>query len=109
MPDLEALINYPPVGRCIYCGADAGEAELTDEHIVPFALGGRSVLPKSSCRRCAHITGSVVERFCLRQMLGAVRTQRGFPTRRPKERPQTFQFTARVGSRDEERTEEFRL
>ncbi len=27
--------KYAPAGRCIYCGADA---DLTDEHIIPFAL-----------------------------------------------------------------------
>ena len=36
------------VGSCIYCGATD---QLTDEHIIPLALGGRFVLPDSSCAK----------------------------------------------------------
>jgi len=48
--------RFPPINKCIYCG-DTGR--LTDEHIVPYALGGRDVLPESSCVACAKITGKV--------------------------------------------------
>ena len=40
------VFHYPPVGRCIYCGATD---ELTDEHIIPFSLGGVLILDKASC------------------------------------------------------------
>ena len=79
--------KYPPVGRCIYCGTS--DSRLTDEHIIPFGLEGRTVFPKSSCLPCAKITGSV-EQFCLRTMFGVARAHLGLGTRRPKERPPTF-------------------
>lgn len=41
---------YQPVNVCIYCG---GTGALSDEHIIPFGLGGRWVLPKASCAECA--------------------------------------------------------
>jgi hypothetical protein len=44
---------------CIYCGTQADQTEakeLSDEHIIPYALGGNLVLPKASCDRCAKET-----------------------------------------------------
>lgn len=79
--------RYRSVGFCIYCGATEGQ--LSDEHIIPFALGGDYLLPKSSCAACAKIT-SGIEQFCLRTMFGPLRMMLGFPTRRPKERPTTL-------------------
>ena len=38
--------TYAALGRRLYCGADG---TLSDEHIIPLGLGGRWVLPKSSC------------------------------------------------------------
>ena len=58
--------TFAPCGRCVYCGAIT---ELSDEHIVPFGLGGRWVLPKASCSVCSVKT-SRIERTCLRTMLG---------------------------------------
>ena len=75
--------TYATVGRCIYCG---GNKALSDEHIVPLGLGGRWVLPKSSCIECAKLTGAF-ERTCLRTMYGPLRMYFDLPTRRPKERP----------------------
>ena len=46
--------TYKPVGRCIYCGS---EKNLEKEHIIPYALGSDVILPKSTCRNCAKITG----------------------------------------------------
>jgi hypothetical protein len=31
--------RYEPVNECIYCGATEN---LSDEHVIPFALSGRS-------------------------------------------------------------------
>lgn len=109
MPDLEALKLYPPVGRCIYCGASEAEAQLTDEHIIPFALAGNSVLPKASCKECARITGAIVEQQVLRRMFGLVRAQRDLPTRRPKERPKKHVITVDLGTHKEEREEDLNL
>ena len=70
--------RYNAVGLCIYCGA---VNDLSDEHIVPFGLGGNLVLPKSSCRTCAKIT-SRFERIVLRGPFRPIRVFRGIQSRR---------------------------
>ena len=60
---------FPPVGKCIYCGSTTG---LTDEHVVPYGLGGNLVLPKSSCKECARITS----KFELAVLRGSMRPAR---------------------------------
>ncbi|MBL8552195.1 MAG: hypothetical protein JNJ73_19560 [Hyphomonadaceae bacterium] len=79
-------LTYAPVGRCIYCGA--AEA-LSDEHIIPYGLGGRLVLPASSCAACAKITGAF-EGTCLRTCFGPLRMLYDLPSRRKRERPDTL-------------------
>lgn len=74
--------SIKPVGQCIYCGRRA--VRLTDEHVIPYGLGGRLVLPKSSCKRCAKITGGV-EHFVLRKMFSPLRTRLGILHRNKKE------------------------
>lgn len=78
------LITFDPVGKCIYCGSVDG---LTNEHIVPKALNGTIILPKSSCTTCAAIT-SKFERTIAQQMYGIMRNKRDYKSRRKKERPQ---------------------
>ncbi len=85
--------TFDPVGECIYCGQTA---DLTDEHILPYALGGRIVLPQSSCRRCARITGQF-EGAVLRGSMRAARAVAGYPTRRPRERPAQVEFRVLSG------------
>jgi HNH endonuclease len=83
---------FPPVGRCIYCGTSTGE--LTDEHIIPLALGGNMVLPQASCRDCAKITGQI-EGFNLearRGIFGPLRLRLKLPTRHPKKRPENVEY-----------------
>lgn len=46
--------RLPGYGRCIYCGSDGGKEGLRDEHVIPFALGGRIVIEGGSCRDCAR-------------------------------------------------------
>jgi hypothetical protein len=41
-------------GLCIYCGKR--DVRLTDEHVVPFSLGGHHILEAASCLTCADIT-----------------------------------------------------
>lgn len=77
------------MGECVYCGSVDG---LTDEHIVPFGLGGNLILPDASCPGCAKIT-SLFERRVLRGFMHRARTTGNFQTRRPKERPQTHTVT----------------
>lgn len=84
--------SYPSPGQCIYClSVKDDNAHLTDEHIVPFGLGGRLVLRKSSCRACAALT-SRDERFLLRTMLAEARSQLDLPTRRPAARPSALKM-----------------
>lgn len=83
--EIHNTTRLEPVGECIYCGSTD---KLTDEHIVPLALGGRLVLPDASCVVCAAIT-SAVERKVLRGFMLDARAVGKFPTRRPKERPRT--------------------
>ena len=75
--------QYAPVGECIYCRA---KERLTNEHIVPYAAGGRWVLLNASCRDCAAITGAFEGEFA-RTILGPLRMLYNMPTRRPKDRP----------------------
>jgi len=84
--------EYPSFGECIYCGARAGDVELTDEHIVPFSLGGNATIIDGSCRRCAKETAEI-EQEIGRRVLWDFRTHTGEQTRRPKERPKVLPFT----------------
>jgi hypothetical protein len=72
-----AVRKFPAVGRCIYCDATGS---LTDEHIVPYFLGGKMTLPASSCQRCQKIT----HRFetAVAEATKAVRAQWKLPSRR---------------------------
>ncbi|MFZ3122675.1 MAG: HNH endonuclease [Thermodesulfovibrionales bacterium] len=85
LPDHPAK-TYDAVGRCIYCGSTNN---LSDEHIIPFAFGGRMVLPKSSCNICAGLS-SAFEHTCLRTMFGPLRMLYDLPSRRKKKRPATL-------------------
>lgn len=67
--------RYRAAGKCIYCGCTE---QLTDEHIVPFALGGNLVLPTASCVACADRTKKYEQRT-LRATLGNVRIRHNFP------------------------------
>lgn len=72
-----------PIGSCIYCGATH---ELTDEHVIPYALGGNIILTDSSCHTCATIT-SDFERKVFRGFMQNARIAGKYPTRKPKKRP----------------------
>lgn len=81
--EIRNTVRAKSIGSCIYCGATD---RLTDEHIIPLALGGRYILPKSSCDKCAEITKNF-ERRVLRGFMLDARTAGNYRTRRPKERP----------------------
>jgi len=93
--EIRTTTRADPVGVCIYCGRTEG---LSDEHVIPHALGGRFVLPEASCRSCAAVT-SAFERSVLRGFMLDARTAGGFPTRRPKERPTTSSLEIKRGDR----------
>ena len=77
------ITRLSPVGFCIYCGSVFG---LSDEHVIPLALGGDLILPKASCRQCTKITGAI-EGAVLHDMLGAMRNKFDLPCRNMKKRP----------------------
>ena len=90
---------FPPVGRCIYCGAADG---LSREHIVAYGLGGSAVLPQASCGACAEATGDV-ERRVLRANLRPVRLLRQLPSRRGhRDAPRRYPLRVVRGDREEE-------
>jgi hypothetical protein len=82
------------IGRCIYCGATE---DLTDEHPIPYSLGGGAQLFDASCRACADITSKFERRVAQRQ-LGAFRTITGLPTYHKNKRPTTFRANVRRGA-----------
>jgi len=84
--------TYAAANCCIYCRS---QNALSDEHVIPFGLGGRWVLPKASCADCAKKTGSF-EQTCQRAMLGPLRMYYGLPTRRRKERPKKLSLKVKL-------------
>ena len=46
--------HYGSKGACIYRGVR--DELLTDEHIVPYSLGGSHVIRRASCLGCADMT-----------------------------------------------------
>jgi hypothetical protein len=85
--EIEGRTQYAPVGVCIYCLEH--QSKLTDEHVIPFAFAGDGmVLPKSSCKECAAVTGRFEQEY-LRCGLGIFRNRIGAPTRRPNDRSAT--------------------
>lgn len=91
-------VSYKPIGGCIYCGATT---DLRKEHILPFGLSGTAVLPESTCRRCAQITGQV-EQSVLRGPMWAVRVFRDLKSRtKHKDAPKTYPLTILRGDHEE--------
>ncbi|WP_287118998.1 hypothetical protein [Mesorhizobium sp.] len=75
--------KVPSPGRCIYCGSTD---ELTNEHVIPFALAANSVIYlDASCKACAAII-QPYEQDVLRKQLGVFRAQVDAPTRNKKAR-----------------------
>jgi hypothetical protein len=87
--------RYPPVGTCIYCGSDGGPKGLSDEHMIPFSLGGDAVLPKASCAACATET-SKIELYLARHIFHGLRSHVGGPSRK-KSLPSTLSADISVG------------
>ena len=88
--------SFDPPGRCIYCTADGTPGGLHDEHIIPLALGGRTILPKASCQKCEGITHAF-EGQTAHHFFDAVRWQNEMPSRRPTSKRPTS-LSAIVGS-----------
>lgn len=95
-PEHETKI-YPAANRCIYCDS---VDRLSDEHIFPYGLGGRWVIPKGSCHECARVT-SAYEGTVQRTMLGPLRLMLKMPSRRKRGRPNKLPLKVRVTPDDE--------
>lgn len=76
------------IDKCIYCGI--ANVPLTDEHVIPYSLGGTWVLPNASCKNCADST-SRAERDISRETYLPLRTKAKFPTYRKNRRPKAFE------------------
>jgi hypothetical protein len=48
-------LRHAPLGRCLYCLATG--VPLTEEHLIPRALGGRATLRDAVCEPCRRYTG----------------------------------------------------
>src|SRR5665213_2097384 len=81
--------HFKGKGACIYCGVT--NVALTDEHIVPYALGGQHVIDNASCLACSDITKKIEQKVA-RDLWGDARTSFGAPTRRKKERKQSLEM-----------------
>lgn len=77
---------YSSLGYCIYCKAEG--VRLTNEHIVPYSLGGCHVLRGASCDSCAKIT-SKVELKIARGLWGQARQSFGATSRRKNKKNKT--------------------
>jgi hypothetical protein len=66
---------------CIYCGWDGGEDGLHDEHIVPYSLGGNTVLLNASCTDC-EATTSYLDGYLANAIFGHLRVHLNLQSRR---------------------------
>ncbi|MGR9475939.1 HNH endonuclease [Rhizobium leguminosarum] len=88
--DLEKRETRPRItapGKCIYCYEVYPESELTEEHVIPYALAANAmILEKSCCTNCQQVI-TKYEQAVLRHQLGVFRAQTDAPTRSKKDRP----------------------
>jgi C4-type Zn-finger protein len=77
----EAKRRKRDIGKCIYCNSTEN---LSDEHVVPYGLGGTLILYKASCSNCARET-SKFERRLLRGHWWPYRQFLGLRSRTSKE------------------------
>jgi hypothetical protein len=79
--------KIPSRGACIYCGET--DRPLSDEHVLPYALGGEHILLDASCMKCADITKKFEQKVA-RDLWGDARSSYNARTRRKKERKREF-------------------
>lgn len=86
--------RYEAVGYCIYCGSTES---LTDEHTLASGLGGRHILPDSSCEECRNII-SKPEQYVQRTLLHNARSYYGIKSHRKRPRlPTTVEIRKKSG------------
>lgn len=91
--------KYPGYGRCIYCGSSGADGGLTDEHVLPYALGGKTIIEDASCKRCQRLIDPV-DRHLGRAVFGNFRIHANVQTRRPSERPDKLPAQFTVGDKE---------
>jgi hypothetical protein len=106
-PEIEPP-DYPPVGKCIYCGSEVYSDRpgfrrfpLGAEHIIAEGLGGKLELPEASCQRCEDITGRLVEGDILLRTLKAFRMHLKIRGKRKSSKPATLPLSVTVDNRDQ--------
>jgi len=67
-------------GVCIYCGRDGKAAKLTNEHTVPYSLGGNTELLEASCDQCSGIT-SYLDGYLANSVFNHFRVHLGLQSR----------------------------
>jgi hypothetical protein len=77
--------TFLPISKCIYCGETKN---LSDEHIIPFSLNGKWILPDASCSECAKITSAFEGRVS--RMFASFRQSANLKTRRPNKRKKSI-------------------
>jgi len=60
-------VRHAPLGRCLYCLSSG--VPLTEEHLIPRALGGRLTLPDAVCEPCRRVTGRLEQATLDREFL----------------------------------------
>lgn len=92
-----SLDNFKPIkitspGCCIYCNNHS--ENLTDEHVIPYALGAHVISIKDAC--CVKCQ-AIIQRYeqeVLKKQLGTFRAKFGAPSRtKPKDRPSEMRIT----------------
>lgn len=76
----------PSPGKCIYCYKVFPPEELTDEHVIPYALAADTLIFEKSCCKGCQKEITRYEQGVLRHQLGAFRAKVDAPTRKPKDR-----------------------
>lgn len=69
-------LRTKPADACIYCGSTV---RLSREHVLAYALGGTTTIPRGSCEECRKITHAF-ETAVLRGPMQMVRYIQGMPS-----------------------------
>lgn len=87
---------YPYIGKCIYCGKTESIAEkLTDEHVIPFSLGGREILRSASCEAC-QVEINKFETYFTRELIGDFRSANKIKSRKKHKKRTHSKATIRL-------------
>jgi len=92
-------IRTKAANACIYCGS---QVDLSREHVLAFALGGTTTIPKGTSKSCRKITHDF-ETAVLRGPMQMVRYIKNMPSRtKHKDAPQTVPLRVTIGGKEQE-------